>query len=166
METIMVRESAVYTHNELDGIKRPELSRIAKLLKVNDLSGKNEAIIERIVMATKTNRCTINENGDIVAPNKVETREKIHPTAGEYGKYIITARDETVTREAFQNNSYKMTIKMGEEVRIPVSFADFIANSCYSVKSKWDKSKIDPETGELGIVTKQRLPDFFLQKVG
>ncbi len=160
-----MRESAVYSYDELEGTKRPELNRIAKLLKVNDLSGKNEAIIERIVIATKTQRCIINANGDLVAPSSTEANKRVHPTAGEYGKFIVTPRDESITREAFQNNQYKMTVKMGEEANMPVSFANFIANSCYEMKSKWDSNKLDPNTGERGMVVKTRLPTFFVQRI-
>lgn len=163
-----MNKSALYTYEELQELKRPELNRLAKKLGINDLKGKNDDIIERMINRTKTVRCTWDSEGDLVAPKETKPVEskRVHPVLGEWNKYIIEARDNTITDETFANNHFSARIKMNEEVNIPTMFADFISNSCYSLEHYYDETKINPETGLMGLHTKRRVSDFFVRKVG
>jgi len=164
MET---RESAIYSYEELQEKKRPELNKLAKLLSLNDLRGKNEDLIERMIIKTKTVRCSWDSDGNLVAPKETVVQDdgkRMHPALGEWKKYIVEARDQTVQDETFANNHFAARIKMNEVVTIPEGFAKFIQNACYSLEHYYDEGKIDPATGQMGLHTSRRVSDYFCRE--
>ena len=162
-------ETANYTYEELSDKKRPDLNKLARKLKVQDLRGKNEDLIERMINKTKTVRCTWDSDGDLIAPHEAMAQEgagkRMHPVLGEWKTYVIEAREHELVDETFANNHFSARIKMGEEVTIPEGFAKFIANSCYSFEHYYDETKMDPATGKMGLHTKRRISDFFTREV-
>jgi hypothetical protein len=163
-----MNQSAVYTYEELAELKRPELNKRAKLLLINDLKGKNDDLIERIITKTKTVRCSWDTEGNLVAPKETVVQDngvRRHPVLGEYHKYIVEARESELNDETFANNHYAARIKMGEPVIIPDGFANFIANACYSFEHYYDENKLDPTTGKMGLHTKRRISDFFVRRI-
>lgn len=163
----MERDNAVYTYEELSMLKRPELNKRAKLLKLNDLRGKNEDLVERMIIKSKTVRCTWNEEGNLVAPVEAQVSNGVrtHPVLGEWKKFVVEARESELKDETFANNDFSARIIMGEEVMLPVGFAKFIRTSCYSTEHYYDENKIDPATGKLGLHTSRRISDFFCNQV-
>ena len=160
-------KAALYTYEELGMLKRPELNKLAKLLKLSDLRGNNEDLIERMIIKTKTVRCTWDTDGNLVAPHEevIHTNgSRRHPVMGEWKNYIIEARDSTLTDETFANNDFSARIQMNQVVNIPEGFAKFIQNSCYSLEHYYDESKIDPVTGKMGLHTSRRVSDFFCRQ--
>ena len=144
-----MRQSAVYSYEELAELKRPELSKRAKLLKITSLSGRNEDLIERMINKSKTVRCTWDNEGNLIAPVETHTESGVrkHPALGEWKDYIVEAREQELKSETFANNHFSARIKMGEKVNIPEGFAKFIRTSCYSLEHFYDETKIDPATG-------------------
>jgi hypothetical protein len=161
-------KSAIYTVQELGNLKRPDLNRIARKLKIKEVTGKNEDLISRIVQRSMSVRCTWDEDGELVAPEEfvnASTGVRTHPVLGEWKYYIVEAREQDVIDETFANNHFSARIKMGEKIAMPKGFADFISNSCYTMEHYYDEQKIDPETGTVGYHTSRRLPDFFVREV-
>jgi len=162
-------KSANYSYEELSDHKRPRLNQIAKKLKIHDLKGKNEEIIERIVNKTKMVRCTWDKEGDLVAPVEQVTvtsdGKRRHPVLGEWKKYVVEAREHELQDETFANNHFAARIQMGKEIMLPEGFAKFIANSCYSIEHYFDETKMDPTTGKIGLHTKRTVPDFFCREI-
>jgi len=160
-------KSAVYSYEELGEFKRPDLNRLAKKLKIHDLKGKNEDIIERMINKTKIVRCTWDTEGDLVAPAEVDVVEngkRNHPVLGEWKTYVIEARDTTVLDETFANNHFAARIEMNKPVNLPEQFAKFIQNSCYSLEHYYDENRIDPATGKMGLHTSRRVSDYFVRE--
>ena len=163
----MERDSATYSYEELSDKKRPELNKLAKKLKLNDLRGKNEDLIERIILKTKTVRCTWDSDGDLVAPQEAEVQngKRTHPVLGEWKKYVVEARDIDLKDETFANNDFAARIKMGETVSLPVGFAKFIRTACYTLEHYYDETKRDPATGQMGLHTSRKVSDFFCNEI-
>ena len=164
----MNSKSALYTYEELDSKPRPELNKLARKLKIDSLKGKNTDIIERMILKSKTVRCTWDEEGDLVAPleeAKTVGGVRKHPVLGQWKMYVVEARESELKDEQFANNDFAARIQMGKEVSLPESFAKFIANSCYSFVHFYDETKIDPETGKYGLHTKRKEADFFVRPV-
>ncbi len=181
-------KSAVYTVEELNEVKRPRLNELARKINVGDLRGTNKALVERMILRTKTVRCTWDGAGDLIAPPdevttptmveevkapteapkatvaKVNTK-RIHPVLGEWNKYIIEAREVELKDETFANNHFAARIQMGVEVMLPDAFANFVATSCYSIEHYYDETRMDPTTGKMGLHTKRNIPDFFVRRV-
>ncbi len=161
-------KSAIYSYEELSELKRPELNKRAKLLRINDLKGKNEDLIERMIIKSKTVRCTWNEDGNLLAPVEEAVADGVrkHPVLGEWRKYIVEAREQDLKDETFANNDFSARIVMGQEVMLPMGFAKFIRTACYSLEHYYDETKIDPATGRLGLHTSRKVSDFFANEVG
>jgi len=162
-----MKNSAVYSYEELSELKRQDLNKRAKLVRVNDLKGKNEDLIERIITKTKTVRCTWNEDGNLVAPQEQEIHKGVrtHPVLGEWKNYIVEARDIDLKDETFANNDFAARIKMGETVSLPVGFAKFIRTACYTLEHYYDETKRDPATGQMGLHTSRKVSDFFCNEI-
>ena len=164
-------KSAIYSIEELSELKRPELNKLAKKLKLEDLRGKNEDLVSRMVIKTKSVRCLWDSDGDLVAPAETASAvqgdgKRRHPVLGEWKKYVVEAREHELVDETFANNDFAARIQMGKEVMLPEGFAKFIATSCYSIEHYYDDTKIDPVSGKLGLHTKRQVPDFFTREVG
>jgi len=160
-------ETANYSYEELSDKKRPELNKLAKKLKLHDLRGKNEDIVERMINKTKTVRCSWDSDGDLVAPQEAEVQngKRIHPVLGEWRKYIVEAREAELKDETFANNDFSARITMGKEVMLPMGFAKFIRTACYTTEHYYDEAKIDPATGTMGLHTSRKVSDFFCNEV-
>ena len=161
----MEHANAAYKHDDLSGLKRPELNRLAKKLGLNDLRGKNDSIIDRMVNASETQTCEFDEMGELVAVQAVAKNVRRHPVLGEYVKAVVNPRDSEIKEEFFANNHYQCRIRMGEEVFIPVDFIKFINKSCHSVEHYYDERKYNPETGKYGLHTERKVQDYFATMV-
>jgi len=155
-----------YKAEDLQGIKRSELNRLAKKIGINNLRGKNEEIIQRMVDKSETEECEYDEMGELSFVQSTEERAKVHPVLGKYVTVIITARDNEVKREFFANNDYQCNAPMNREVVIPEGFIKHINTACYSVEHYYDADAINPETGEKGLHTKRQIQDYFCNRVG
>jgi len=163
-----MNKSAVYTFEELENKKRPELNKLSKLLGIRELSGRNVDLIEKMITKTKTVRCTWNDEGNLVAPKETIIQadgKRIHPVLGEWKKYIVRARESELIDETFANNHFAARIVMNQEVMLPSGFAKFIANACTTREHYYDESKFDPTTGKMGTHTTREIPDFFITEV-
>jgi len=157
-------EKLKYTHSNLSELKRPELSKLAKGLKINDLSGKNADLIERIVFTSETVETDLDELGNIVAVNEPISTPKVrtHPALGKYVKVSVQARERDVLDEHFMNNDYACRIKMDTPIEIPEGFVKFIQTACYSIEHFYDENAFNPETGSKGLHSQRKVNDFFI----
>jgi len=160
-----IENKPMYVKEDLEGRKRPELNRLAKKVGVNNLAGKNETMIERIIEHTETNECRWDEDGELVAVNTVESLAKVHPVLGEYVKCTVTPRDMEIKKEYFANTHYMCTIVMNEVVSIPRGMVDFINKSVHSIEHYYDEFAFNPETGKLGVHTTRKVQDYFCSLV-
>ena len=158
-------DKVAYKLDDLSGLKRPELTRLAKKLGINDLKGKNETLIERMITTSETTRCEYDDMGELQAIQTAEERVKRHPVLGEYVKAVITPRDSEVKREFFANNDYQCNAPMNQEIVIPVEFIKFINTSCYELEHHYDEHKMNPETGMRGVDTTRRVQNYFCSQV-
>ena len=157
--------NSAYKLDDLSGLKRPELTRLAKKLGVNVLSGKNEDLIERMINKSEEVNCEYDDMGELQAVQSVQDRVKRHPVLGEYVKAVITPRDSEVKREFFANNDYQCNAPMNTEITIPVDFIKFINKSCYEIEHTYDEHRINPETGHRGMHTDRRVQNYFCSQV-
>ena len=155
-----------YTAEDLKDIKRSELNRLAKKIGINNLRGKNEEMIERMVSKSETENCEYDEMGELSFVQTSTERAKIHPVLGEYVTVVITSRDPEVKREFFANNDYQCNAPMDREIVIPEKFIKFINSSCYSIEHYYDELAIDPETGNRGLHTSRQIQSYFCNRVG
>ena len=156
---------SAYKYDDLSGLKRPELNRLAKKLGVNDLKGKNDDMIARMIAMSETNDCFYDDMGELQAQQSVEANARKHPVLGEYVLVTVSARDGETREEFFANNDYQCRIVMGEEVMIPRDFIKFINKSCYTKEHHYDENKYNPQTGKLGLHTDRKIQDFFASEV-
>ena len=161
----MEHTNVAYKYDDLSGLKRPELNRLAKKLGINDLKGKNEDMIERMINTSESSNCQYDDMGELQAQQTVAERTRRHPVLGEYVKAVITPRDQEVEREFFANNDYQCNAPMNREVVIPIDFIKFINKSCYEIENYYDEHRINPETGHRGMHTSRRVQNYFCSQV-
>ncbi len=154
-----------YALNDLEGIKRPELNRLAKKIGINDLRGKNDAFIQRMIDVSETKECEYDDAGELIALDKIVDNTRVHPVLGKYIKCVVNARDAEIKENFFANSHYSARIRMGDEIVIPEGMMKFINTSCYTVEHYYDDSRFNPETGKYGLHTQRKVQDFFCNQV-
>ena len=158
-----MRDQPVYTTEHLSGLKRPEMNRLAKKIGINNLKGKNDDMIIRMIEQSEINECEFDEMGELSLVRVAKTNNvRRHPVLGEYVNVTVTPRDPEIKQEFFGNNDYQCTIRMNEPVRIPTGFVTFINSACYSIEHYYDETKMDPASGKMGLHTQRKIPDFFV----
>jgi len=162
----MEHTKVAYTMSDISELKRPDLTRLAKKLGINNLKGKNEDLIDRIISTSEQVNCEYDEDGELALIGEPIKRVRKHPVLGEYVKVIVTPRDPEIKEETFANNDYQCRVIMGQEVEMPEGFMKFINTACYSVEHFYDENKYNAETGKYGMHTSRRVPDYFCSRVG
>ncbi len=161
-----MEDQPIYRYDDLSGLKRPELNRLAKKVGVNDFKGKNDAVIERMIKQSEINECEFDEMGELSIKNVPKRDNKRrHPVLGEYIPVQVSSRDPDIKQEFFGNNDYQATIQMNNTVIIPKGFVKFIRTACHSLEHYFDDTKINPATGKMGLHTTRKVPDFFVTEM-
>ena len=149
-----------YRKDDLEGLKRPELNRLAKKIGINDLRGKNVDFIDKMIKQSEESNCEYDDMGELQVVGIITPNERTHPVLGKYVKVVVSARDSEIKADVFANSHYQARIRMGDEITIPEGFVKFI-NSCHSIEHYYDETKFNPETGKYGLHTQRKIQDYF-----